>query len=85
MDGTVKRIKNMKRKIKQIVESRDVMMGDIKIGQPLPVSELEQISPFVLLHHGEPKFYEPGRCIFRSSCACEIGRLASSHEYQCVH
>ena len=36
------------------------MMGDIKIGQPLPVDELTQVSPFILLHHGEPKVYEPG-------------------------
>jgi len=32
----------------------------MKIGQPLPVAQLDQISPFILLHHGEPKVYEPG-------------------------
>ncbi len=50
----------MKRKIKQIIDSQDVMMGDHRIGQPLPVAQLEQISPFILLHHGAPKIYEPG-------------------------
>ena len=48
------------KKIKQIVDSQDIMMGDMKIGQPLPVAQLDQISPFILLHHGEPKVYEPG-------------------------
>jgi len=50
----------MKKKIDQIVNSKNVMMGDHKIGQPLPVGELEQISPFILLHHGEPQEFEPG-------------------------
>lgn len=49
----------MKRRVKQIVNSRDVMMGAHKIGQPLPVNELKQISPFILLHHGAPKVYGP--------------------------
>ncbi len=48
------------KKIKQIVSSRDVMMGDIEIGQPLPVPELRQVSPFILLHHGDPKETKPG-------------------------
>jgi len=48
------------KKIKQIVDSQDIMMGDMRIGQPLPVDQLAQISPFILLHHGEPKVYEPG-------------------------
>ncbi len=50
----------MKRSVKQIVNSQDVMMGDVIIGQPLPSSRLEQISPFILLHHGAPKKFEPG-------------------------
>jgi len=50
----------MKKIIKQIVNSKDVMMGDIQIGQPLPIAGLDQINPFILLHHGGPKFHEPG-------------------------
>ena len=50
----------MKKVIKQIVASQDIMMGDIKIGQPLPSDSIEQISPFILLHHGSPKEFEPG-------------------------
>lgn len=36
------------------------MMGNIKIGQPMPSSTIEQISPFILLHHGAPKVVQPG-------------------------
>ena len=50
----------MEKKVKQVVNSRDVMMGDMKIGQPLPVAGLEQISPFILLHHGAEKEFAPG-------------------------
>jgi len=48
------------KKIKQIINSRDIMMGDIQLGQPLPVPELRQVSPFILIHHGEPKEQRPG-------------------------
>jgi hypothetical protein len=56
----MERRNKMKRKVNKVVNSRDVMMGDIRIGQPLPANELEQISPFILLHHGAPKKFEPG-------------------------
>ncbi len=42
-------------KLKHIIPSPDVMMGNIKIKQPLPTSELESLDPFLLLHHAEPK------------------------------
>jgi len=42
------------RTIKQILDTTDVMMGDIKVGQPLPASKVRQISPFILLHHLGP-------------------------------
>ena len=48
------------RKVKRIINSQDVMMGDIKIGQPLPMQGIDQIDPFLLLHHGGPKTSKPG-------------------------
>ncbi|MDZ4756881.1 MAG: pirin family protein [Bacteroidota bacterium] len=54
------------RKVKRILLAPEVMMGDIKLRQALPVGDLEQISPFILLHHfdkemlpGEAKFNVP--------------------------
>lgn len=53
-----------KRKIKFIKEAPEVMMGDIRLRQAIPNHGLEQISPFILLHHfnlnvspGEDRFY----------------------------
>ena len=37
----------------------EVMMGDIKIRQAIPTNSIEQISPFLLLHHFD-KIIEPG-------------------------
>lgn len=34
-------------------------MGPLKIRQPLPVADLEQISPFILLHHAGPTVQPP--------------------------
>ncbi len=39
------------RKIKQQLIADEVMMGSIKLRQAIPVHGLEQISPFILLHH----------------------------------
>lgn len=35
-------------------------MGPLKIRQPLPVKGLDQISPFILLHHAGPTVHEAG-------------------------
>jgi len=50
----------MKRAVRQVVSSRDILMGDTKIGQPLPTNEIDQIDPFILLHHAALKTYAPG-------------------------
>jgi redox-sensitive bicupin YhaK (pirin superfamily) len=36
-------------------------MGPMRVKQPLPSVGLEQLSPFILLHHAGPDFYEPGK------------------------
>ena len=40
--------------IKYIGKSDFVMMGNIRLRQPLPSSELEQVDPFILIHHFGP-------------------------------
>ena len=54
----------MKRLIKRVIQSKQVMMGDIPLDQPLPYPGIDQISPFLLLHHiqrdvkpGPPAFH----------------------------
>ena len=51
---------NKIRTIKQIITTEDVMMGDVKVGQPLPTQQVRQISPFLLLHHLGPIQITPG-------------------------
>ena len=48
------------RSVKQIIDTQDVMMGDVAVGQPLPIPGLKQISPFLLLHHLGPIDIKPG-------------------------
>ena len=48
------------RGIRQILETIDVQMGPLTIGQPLPSSKVKQISPFLLLHHLGPLTVTPG-------------------------
>jgi len=48
------------KKINKVVSSKEVMMGPIKLNQPLPIAGLEQVDPFILLHHAGPKIQEPG-------------------------
>ncbi len=49
------------RKINKIISSKEVMMGPIKLHQPLPIAGLEQVDPFILIHHGGPLTQEPGK------------------------
>ena len=47
------------RKVKQIFSAPQIMMGHIRLRQAIPQSGLEQISPFILLHHFDLNL-EPG-------------------------
>ncbi len=49
-----------KRSIKKVVLSPDVQMGPITLKQPLPIGNIQQIDPFLLLHHIGPKTQTPG-------------------------
>ena len=48
------------RSIEKVVDAENVMMGKFKISQPLPVKEVRQVDPFLLLHHAGPKYQNPG-------------------------
>jgi redox-sensitive bicupin YhaK (pirin superfamily) len=48
------------RSIEKVVNSENVMMGQFQISQPLPVKQLRQVDPFLLLHHAGPKSHNPG-------------------------
>ena len=48
------------KKINRIISSQEVMMGPIKLHQPLPNPQLDQVDPFILIHHGGPKKQAPG-------------------------
>lgn len=40
--------------------AHEFQMGNMRVKQPLPTHELEQVSPFILLHHAGPDTYKPG-------------------------
>lgn len=50
----------MKKSIVRIVNNQTVWMGQTEIGQPIPQTELDEISPFILLHHAAPEEIPPG-------------------------
>lgn len=49
------------RNIKQITYASEFQMGPMRVKQPLPAKDLEQVSPFVLLHHAGPDHHEAGK------------------------
>ncbi|HPI53892.1 MAG TPA: pirin family protein [Chitinophagaceae bacterium] len=51
------------RSLAQVILAPEVMMGTIKLRQPIPVQGMEQVSPFILLHHFD-KLFEPGQVHF---------------------
>lgn len=51
------------RSIATVIDAPEVMMGSIKLRQPIPVQQMEQVSPFILLHHFD-KSFEPGQVHF---------------------
>ncbi|MFI5221931.1 MAG: pirin family protein [Bacteroidia bacterium] len=51
---------NQLRTIQHISYAHEFQMGNMRVKQPLPSHELEQVSPFILLHHAGPDTYKPG-------------------------
>lgn len=50
----------MMRSVANIYASSDVAVGSAKIKQPLPGYGIDQVSPFLLLHHAGPVMSQPG-------------------------
>lgn len=48
------------RTVKKYTSLQHMNVGPFKIKQPLPNDELQQVSPFILLHHGGPQTHAPG-------------------------
>ena len=48
-----------KRSVNRIILAQDIMMGPIALKQPLPTTSMDQIDPFLLLHHAGPLKQEP--------------------------
>jgi quercetin 2,3-dioxygenase len=55
------------RNIKKYTSLQHMNVGPFKVKQPLPNDELEQVSPFILLHHGGPQHHLPGEIKARLS------------------
>ena len=53
----------MKREVERIIHAQKIKMGSLSLRQPLPISGLQQLSPFILLHHFD-FMMEPGHNIF---------------------
>jgi quercetin 2,3-dioxygenase len=47
------------RSVKRIILSADIQMGPVELKQPLPFGDIEQIDPFLLLHHLGPINQKP--------------------------
>ncbi|MEJ1236493.1 pirin family protein [Chryseolinea sp. T2] len=50
------------RKVNQLLYAHETMMGDMPIRQPFPTEKVEQIDPFLLLHHANveaDKYVDP--------------------------
>lgn len=48
-----------KRQVKRVISSMNVDMGGLISRQPLPNGPVQQLDPFLLLHHTGPKTFEP--------------------------
>lgn len=55
------------RTVKKYTELEHMAVGPFKVKQPLPNSSLEQVSPFLLLHHAGPQTHAPGEIKVRLS------------------
>ena len=62
----------MERKFKIYKELQHFNVGPFKVKQPLPNSEVDGLSPFILLHHAGPTHHAPG----------EIKALLSPHPHR---
>lgn len=51
------------KKVKTLIPAFQIDMGGIPLKQALPTNNVQQVDPFLLLHHGEIKYRKYGRAI----------------------
>ena len=56
-------ITDMKREVERVIHAPKISMGAMSLRQPLPIAGLQQVSPFILLHHFD-FIMEPGHNTF---------------------
>ncbi|MDB5197723.1 MAG: pirin family protein, partial [Flaviaesturariibacter sp.] len=55
------------RSVQKYTSLQHFNVGPFKVKQPLPNEQLEQVSPFILLHHAGPTMHQPGEIKARLS------------------
>ena len=53
----------MNKKVRTLIPAFDIDMGGIPLKQALPTNNVQQVDPFLLLHHGELKYREHARAV----------------------
>lgn len=53
----------MNKKVKTLIPAFDIDMGGIPLKQALPTQKVNQVDPFLLLHHGEFKYRKNAKAI----------------------
>ena len=53
----------MHKKVKFLIPAFDIDMGGIPLKQALPTIKVDQVDPFLLLHHGELKYNENAKAL----------------------
>ena len=53
----------MNKKVKTLISAFDINMGGILLKQALPTQKVDQVDPFLLLHHGELKYKKNAKAI----------------------
>ena len=53
----------MNKKVKTLIPAFDIDMGGIPLKQALPTQKVEQVDPFLLLHHGRLKYRKHGKAL----------------------
>ena len=53
----------MLKKVKTLIPAFNINMGGIPLKQALPTTNVQQVDPFLLLHHGEIKYRKHGNAI----------------------
>ncbi|MBT8301090.1 MAG: pirin family protein [Maribacter sp.] len=53
----------MNKKVRTLIPAFDIDMGGIPLKQALPTNKVQQVDPFLLLHHGTLKYRKDGKAL----------------------